>query len=349
MEKASKYSTTKFLTLNFNLKKIILSFLDILDQRNIYWYNKYLRKLLPDSPMKINLHTLKKKFSYVFNIKILGLLELNDGFISCWTSEKLELLNFNLKINCLELSLSLPVRCLNGETKPIQQINGNLIYGDGNILIIRDKDFNLIERFRESTFISSICSISEISFAIGLIDKTAKIYTKNLDTNKYEIEEFIYHSNPVTCLLYIPEYDYLLTGSNDTTINVLDLSTHKIIKKLTDHTGYVSSLLLLKSQSFASCCRKGEIKIWSITPEIKCIKTIFAHENCEKNIFINLLEKDLIISRSSEIIKIWDLKNYNCLQTYKEDSSIRRLIITKNDNIITATNDDKVNIWQIKL
>lgn len=130
MEKASKYSTTKFLLLNFNLKQIILSFLDIHDQRTIYWYIKDLRKLLPDSPMKINLHTLRKKFSFIFNFKILGLLELNDGFISCWTSEKLELLNFNLKNNCLELIQSLPIKCLNGETKLIQQINGNLIYGE---------------------------------------------------------------------------------------------------------------------------------------------------------------------------------------------------------------------------
>jgi hypothetical protein len=46
--------------------------------------------------------------------------------------------------------------------------------------------------------------------------------------------------------------------------------------------------------------------------------------------------------------KIWDVKNYERLKTYKEDSNtIRRIIITADNNIITLTNNYKINVWKI--
>jgi hypothetical protein len=45
--------------------------------------------------------------------------------------------------------------------------------------------------------------------------------------------------------------------------------------------------------------------------------------------------------------KIWDLRNYECLITYKEETGIYGLIVTENNKIITATKDKKVSLWQL--
>jgi hypothetical protein len=62
------------------------------DQRKIYWINKKLRPLLPDSPMWINLDSLKKHSSFKLHGQLYDLLELKDGAIACFTKKGLKIL-----------------------------------------------------------------------------------------------------------------------------------------------------------------------------------------------------------------------------------------------------------------
>jgi hypothetical protein len=93
---------------------------------------------------------------------------------------------------------------------------------------------------------------------------------------------------------------------------------------------------------------------------------------------LKLLGSEYIVSRAEQgdEFKIWDLKNYECMQTYREDSDIKRLIVMKDNSVITQTviktesvnknknHDDsdnenenllaemyynKINLWQIKV
>jgi WD40 repeat protein len=141
-----------------------------------------------------------------------------------------------------------------------------------------------------------------------------------------------------------------LSGSCDKTINVLNLLKEKSIKTLNGHSNDVTSLTFLNDETFASGCFK-EIKIWSIKGNIECIKTIDAHDSNGYGIVLNSLGNDFIVSRASEgcEFKIWDVKSYECLKTYNEDSAINRLIVTKNQDIITETKDMKVNVWKISV
>jgi WD40 repeat protein len=290
----------------------------------------------------------KKCCSYQFDGPLNRISEICECHISCWTSKSLDFLKFNR--SSLELTKSLPSN--NGDyTPPIKQENGNIIYGVDKDLTICDKNFNLIANFKESNFIYVLCNISEYSFAIGLaglLDGPLKIYSRNSDFEKYQVKEYNYHSAGVRSLLYLPQRNYLLSGSSDKVINVLSLSEEKSIKKLTDHTNPVTSLLSLRNETFASGSWR-EIKIWSFKAEIECIKTINAHENSNffYYTFLNLLGSDFMISRSHDEFKIWDLKNYECIKTHKEDSEIRDLIVTKNNNLITRTSNNKVSVWQI--
>jgi hypothetical protein len=54
-----------------------------------------------------------------------------------------------------------------------------------------------------------------------------------------------------------------------------------------------------------------------------------------------------MVSRANDEFTIWDAKTYECLKTYKEDSDIRKFIVTKNKNIITTKKDMKVSVWEI--
>jgi hypothetical protein len=342
-------STTKFQNLNFNLKKIIFDYLKLCDQRTIYWTNKKLRRLLPDSAMRINIDLLKKRlFCQLLDDKVNSLFELNDGSIACWTKEEIKILK--LHGDKLELIKSFNTFLYKTDERifHIQQENGNIIFNNYcNYLVFCDKDFNVFESFKVSSKVYSLCNISKQSFAVGFCDSSLKIYSMNSKTKKYnEVKEYDCHEYGILNLVYLPKKNYFLWNSVDDTINVLKLSEKHSFKKIEGHDNTATSLILLNDETFASSSI-GDIKIWSIKENFECIKTIYAHEDTETYIFLNLLGKDFMVSRSEYEFKIWDGKTYECLITHKEDSYIRHLIVTKNNNIITATEDKKVNVWKI--
>jgi WD40 repeat protein len=331
---------------------MIFSFLNRQDQRTIYWLNKKLRNLLPDSALKMNIDNFKKFSSYQLESQLMGILELSDGTIACWTMKDIKLLYINHNNN-LEIIKSLPIHMKSYcESYPIQFENGDIMFiSDDKEITQCEKGFNLIETYEEFENISSLCKISELSFAIGMINGKVKIYTRNENTKKFEMyKDYQCHSKGVYCLLYLPKQNYLLSGSGtgDKTINVLSLSEGKSIQTLTGHTKWATSLISLNDKTFASGSRNGVIKIWSIKEDstIECISTIKSPENRYNSILLQNLSKEFMVSMSGIELKIWDVKTYECINTFIEDSLIRFNVCTKNLDILSITDDKKVNLWK---
>lgn len=369
--KSSKTKTKKFAGLNFNLKKIIFSFLSPNDQRKIYWSSKKLRALLPDSALSINIRSFKKQSSYKMNQYGSKILELNDGTIACWTGDFIHILCINNKNNYnstprLELLKSFSYRtfCLNSSARPIKQ-NEHIIFEDGiNKLKVCDLDFNLIENLEEYKSICALCNISESLFAVGLSDGTIKIYSQQVENQKctYKLKKLLsIHNTNVLCLLYIPEHDVLLSSS-DTKLVVTNIGIgngsncmHESLRILKDHKGCISSIICLNSPNFASASADGEIKFWKFEEtnrdNLMCIRTIKAYDE-EKFVNLNILANEFMVSfqNFSYEFKIWNVKTYECLKTFSEKSEINRLIVTKNNVIIIGTKQQyKLNPWKIKL
>lgn len=344
MENASINSFEKFMNLNFNLRKIIFSFLNLNAQRKIYWLNKKLRPLLPDSPFKINITFLKKTYTYNFEGNLWGFLETEESSLICFTTQAIKLVKFGREN--IDITTNLPLNSGYHYLSPVMQENGNIIVATGHDLLIADKNFSLIQFFVQTYWIIILAKLSENSFAIGNEDGTIKIYKLNSSTQKYEEKEYNYHSQVVVSILYLPKQNYLLSSSWDKTIKVLDLYKEKQITILFDHDCTVSSLISLNDKTFASSS-KGVIKIWSIEKKIKCIKTIIT--DVKNNTSLKNLGEDLMVSIADYEFKIWDLKNYECIKTYTEDSdsSIYDLMITKNHKFIITRTNNEVNVWQI--
>jgi WD40 repeat protein len=201
-----------------------------------------------------------------------------------------------------------------------------------------------------------LCNISDLSFAVGFSEGTIKIYSKN--NKKYQSKDYKIHIGTVKSLLYLPQQNLLLSGSDDKTINIFSLSEEKSIKRLIAQKNWVTSLILLNDETFASGSN-GFIKIWSIKEKTR-IEISFLFINIIKaseypdDIYLNILGNDFIVSKSyGAEFKIWDVKNYECIKTVtgKDDSSLVELIVTKNKNtnIITVTKNNKINLWKISL
>lgn len=369
----NKTSTTKFMLLNSNLKRIVFSFLETKDQRVIYFLNKKFKNLLTDSAVKININTFKKRLSYDLNEEALNLIELSEGKIACWTKQGIILLKYNK--DGFNLIKKLPFESIDN-ISPILS-NQNVIFSFCSELKIFDGEFNLIQSFKESSntngdnTIYSLCNISETSFATGLADGTLKIYTRIYDSQKYDFKKYKLDGlTHVMSLTYLPKFNVLALGLFHGKIKIFSLSKGKIIQHIRGHTQCVSCLIPIDDITFASSSRNGQIKIWSKLESLYCFKLIKMIKACSKskfaNLYIHLLANDLLVAKSEDIehdksfykyksIKIFDLKpkygpyfkeNYP-IKVLNEDytKKIDKVLVSSNNNIITFTNKT-INIWK---
>lgn len=153
-------------------------------------------------------------------------------------------------------------------------------------------------------------------------------------------------------ILYLSKQDYLLTSSYDNNyiINVLSIKENKLIQSLTGHRGYVSSLVSINDETFASRCF-SKIKIWRIKHDnlIECIQTLKVEESeNSEGLLINLIGNRYLVSHSfGNKFEIWNLNSYEKIATIEEDDKISCLVVTKDNKIITCTNDKKINVWKM--
>ncbi len=166
------------------------------------------------------------------------------------------------------------------------------------------------------------------------------------------------------CIWSGPSQDYLISGSNDETIKIWDLSnlsntqggTVKCIKTLTGHTDYISNLCIWSGPTqdyLISGSWDTTIKIWdlSIVQEgtFECLETL--RENIG-SIFELCIYQDYLISASyednHENIRIWDLKTFECIKniTGKNINFVYSLCIYK-DYLISANYDETIKIWNL--
>lgn len=334
-------------TLKSNMSQLEQANLELLQENDVYKFqleemNLALKDILPKKSATLDVKNYKKYSSFQFDEDIRGILELSDGTIPCWTAQSVKL----LKLNADKLGISHNFAFTSEKSAlPIQQ-NGFIIFRTSLYLMtVCDQHFNLIQTFNESSCIISIYNVSHNSFAVSTFNKIFKIYTINSRFQRYELlHEFKSHSDFFSSLLYLPERNYILSGEFEC-IEVLSLPEGKSIKKLSAKS-FVTSLIYYSREIFASAS-KGEIKIWNITGklDIRCIKTLNAHEN-SNSIYLYLMG-NFMVSQSAETFKFWDINTFECLQTHIEDSYINLFIVSKCNNIITALEDKKVNIWKI--
>jgi WD40 repeat protein len=353
-----KIQTKEFNFLNFNIKKIIFSFLKPHDQRKMYWSNKALRPLLPDSTLAININRLRKRDSYESENRTNEIIELSDGLIACISDPIINLFNCNNNLN-IEVVKSMPItnRVVSDIFLPILH-NQNIIFLDGNEkIIICDKNFNVIQSFKESSTIYSLCNISSSFFAVGLYEGDIKIYSINEDTKKYEgIRQFKYNSDGISSLLYLFNHEILLSGSCDKTIDVISFPEGKLIKKLTGHNEEICSFIYYEDK-FVSGSMDGDIKFWSIKSgyNIECVFTVKSYIPTNYGVHLYLFGNDLMVYRQkrSNEFQIWHLKSFECLQTFKEEFKIHHMVVTKQNTILASLNYDfenkkqKIIVWKI--
>jgi len=161
------------------------------------------------------------------------------------------------------------------------------------------------------------------------------------------LHEMKMHRQPVTCVRFHPKFTWVVSSSDDCTINLWDWESGKYIRSMRGHTSAVQDLDFDdEGERLASCSADMSIKIWDMTDDnFKCVRTLQGHDH---NVCGVRFLSDLLISCSRDTtIKMWDMNSGFCMKTLQaHDEWVKCIAVSACGTLIASGSMDKsVRVW----
>jgi WD40 repeat protein len=239
------------------------------------------------------------------DMAISSVIKLRDDLIAYSTREVIKIINFN-NFNCINVIY--PEKCCwfdNLTLLPNGHIAFSAMYRETEYYIIildPSNDYSIINRLPAHNGIICALTCLDSRFASAGEDSIIKIW--NIDNNSYVCHKSLNgHSAVVLVLLYIQDYDLLLSGSMDKTIKVWNINDSQCIQTIEAHEDGVFSLLYLPNGYFASSSWSGTIKVWRLL-DYQCVNVFNGHGDFSTTLL--LLAGNRLASTCDGKIFIWD-------------------------------------------
>jgi WD40 repeat protein len=146
------------------------------------------------------------------------------------------------------------------------------------------------------------------------------------------LDEYPLNSFLITHIAFLDDQQ-IIYGKYDSTINIWNVETCQLLKKLAGHTDTITSIAI------TPCClkiisgsRDSSIKIWdSATGQL--LATLYGHTNSVNSVVVSPDNLEIISASNDHTIRIWDLATGKLLSTFDRNMSIMRVecIAVKNE------------------
>ncbi|MFA5878611.1 MAG: hypothetical protein WC860_00355 [Candidatus Margulisiibacteriota bacterium] len=212
-------------------------------------------------------------------------------------------------------------------------------------IMLLDQSFPLQREEKAGTYISSFLCEKDM-LILGYEDGTIKIWLEK--NEKYKLERFLdIHREKITTLKLFK--NYLLAGSDDSTITLWDITSFRYLMTFRGHRGPITGIYmgwhnvgLGDMEIVASSSYDGHVKIWG-AKSANCLKTI---EIPGEGVSSLAQQGEIFITVSKDhIIRIWDFAQLACLKTYQGHSGEVTSLISNGKLIISASKDRTIRIW----
>ena len=213
---------------------------------------------------------------------------------------------------------------------------------------------NYLDEHMES--ILQIIQLKNGNIASSSLDKMIKIWDINNLKLLYTLKG---HKDDVSCIIQDNlKENILYSGSDDKTIKIWDLIKKVCLKTFNAHNDIIYKILIIKNNNYLiSTSEDCEIHIYEINEilnlknkENKYFKNIKNHQSavtCLLEIDNNLF-KFLVSGSCDETINIYNLNNFNLINTLKGHKGTVFCLLNKDNNLLSGSEDKSIKIWDLK-
>ncbi|WP_341732065.1 hypothetical protein [Microcoleus sp. EPA2] len=157
------------------------------------------------------------------------------------------------------------------------------------------------------------------------------------------------HIIDVVSLALSPDGQTLVSGSNDKTIKIWQLSTGQLLRTLTGHSSLVFSVAISPDgQTLVSGSSDKTIKIWQLSTG-QLLRTLTGHSDWVRSVAISPDGQTLVSGSGDGTIKIWQLSTGQELRTLTGPSYLVFSVAISPDGqtLVSASSEQTIKIWQL--
>jgi platelet-activating factor acetylhydrolase IB subunit alpha len=154
----------------------------------------------------------------------------------------------------------------------------------------------------------------------------------------------------ITCLIFHPIYNYLVSGSEDATIAVWECDGYERQNSKKAHKNTVNGLAFDSlGKNLASCSSDLSIKIWNFDT-LTCVKELLGHEHSISSVEFTPDGNFLFSGSRDKTVKFWEVSTGNEKKTFLGHKEwVRSVSINKSGNLLASAGDDElIIVWNVE-
>ncbi len=151
----------------------------------------------------------------------------------------------------------------------------------------------------------------------------------------------------ILAVAFSPDGQFLATGDVNGEIRLWQVTTHRLLLSLQEHTSQVCSVAWNPNgKTLASSSTDGTVKLWDLG-EGKCLKTLSGASNWILSVAWSPDGKTLASGGDDQTVRLWDIDECRCLNTFSGHTNCVLSVAWSPDGttLASSSSDRTVKLW----
>ncbi len=155
------------------------------------------------------------------------------------------------------------------------------------------------------------------------------------------------HDDEVTSVTVTPDGEFAISGSEDMTLRVWDLTTTRCLHIFDEHWLSVTSVAVAPDGRFVvSGSEDRSLRLWDYK-RAKCVRSYEGHEESVTTVAVTAYGRHIVSGSEDSTVRLWNPATKECFQIFKgHKKGITAVSVTpKKRFVISASKDRSLRLW----
>eukprot|EP01105_Mastigella_eilhardi_P027291 TRINITY_DN8346_c0_g1_i1.p1 TRINITY_DN8346_c0_g1~~TRINITY_DN8346_c0_g1_i1.p1 ORF type:complete len:482 (-),score=162.94 TRINITY_DN8346_c0_g1_i1:139-1584(-) len=180
--------------------------------------------------------------------------------------------------------------------------------------------------------------------AVGLVDGNVKMFGYSLEENR-ELLSCRAHTAACRCLTFTPDGKYLLSGSSDKSLCVMDVNTGHVVFSIKNAHKDSINAIAVNDKFIATGDDEGVIKLWDMGRR-KCVQQWHEHNDYIASLLFHPHKNSLVAGGGDGCLSVWNTKKGQ-LQFVSDsfETELLSLSLTDTNDLVCGAQSGMLYDW----